>query len=66
MCPDTPRFFCSGGKYKGFENCVFDPLIWTVKNFTITSRSATPQTKPYTSLKQDAQETTITMKELVD
>ena len=25
--------FCPGGKYKGVENCVFDPLFWTVKNF---------------------------------
>jgi hypothetical protein len=27
MCPDTPLFFCPGGKYKGVENCVFDALI---------------------------------------
>jgi hypothetical protein len=27
MCPDTPRFFCLGGKYNGDKNCVFDHLI---------------------------------------
>jgi hypothetical protein len=25
--PDTPRFFCLGGKYKGFENCDAVSLI---------------------------------------
>ena len=37
MCPDTPRFFCPGGKYKGVENYVFDALIWTVKIFAYTA-----------------------------
>jgi hypothetical protein len=27
MCPDTPRFFCPGGKYKGVENYDVDFLI---------------------------------------
>jgi len=27
LCPDTPRFFCLGGKYKGVENCDVGSLI---------------------------------------
>ena len=39
MCPGSPLFFCPGGKYKGFENCDVDSLIWTVKSFTIISHT---------------------------
>jgi len=27
LCPDMPRFFCPGGKCKGFEICNADSLI---------------------------------------